>query len=195
MNLPFRKIDPVRSTPTTLRSNYRHYKPDLKSDFNSRCGYCDALDMWKETFYEVDHFVPVVILKTIAKNDYKNLVYSCRSCNNSKRKHWIGSNEKIHNNGKEGFIDPCDKKYAKLFHRNQDGAIKYKVGNSLAEWMYKKLKLFKKDHALIWKVTSIYLRLTDIDNIPNLSPLQIDEKNKLNDLFRKYLTLLIQTRI
>lgn len=196
---PFREKNPSRSTPQKIKANYRDYKPELKKDFNSRCGYCDSLEMdtWRETYYEIDHFVPVTIIRNIKKNDYHNLVYSCRSCNNAKRKHWYGNDENIHNNGKEGFIDPCQKEYAELFYRNDDGEIKYKKNNPIAQWIHEKLKLYKKDHALIWKISlidSILSEIEELDKISKLSEAHKKLQTQLLQLFREYLIMLRKHR-
>ena len=41
----------------------------------------------------------------ISPTEYSNLVYSCRSCNNSKRAKWPTGDENVHNDGEQGFID------------------------------------------------------------------------------------------
>lgn len=197
MNYPFREKHPTRSTSIKSKNDYKSYKPQLKIDFNSRCGYCDSLDTWKETYYEVDHFVPKSILIKIKENDYQNLVYSCRSCNNAKRKQWYGFDENVHNNGKEGFIDPCKQEYADLFYRTKNGDIKYKAGNEIAKWIYEKLQLYKQDHALIWKISRIDFILNEIDEIEKKRTLSQTEKeleSQLLKIFREFLKLLVDQR-
>ena len=112
----FRKKMPVRRDNAPDVKTYHEYKPLLREDFHERCGYCGDHEFYRDSFYEVDHFVP----KTLAperEKDYSNLVYSCRTCNNSKRAKWPTQKADKPNNGKEGWIDPCDNEYSKQFER------------------------------------------------------------------------------
>jgi len=104
----FRETTPKRRTDFKHKK-YSSYKKELREDFGGRCGYCNDPDSYRDTFYETDHFVPKKYLKTISENDYGNLVYACRHCNNAKRDKWPTKDEEKHNNGQEGFIDPCSK--------------------------------------------------------------------------------------
>ena len=58
----FRKITPTRRDNVPAGKKYQEYKPLLREDFHQRCGYCGDHDYFRETFYEIDHFVP----KTLA---------------------------------------------------------------------------------------------------------------------------------
>src|SRR5690606_31407481 len=116
----FRKYTPKRRYIKTVVNSYREYRDELKKDYKYRCGYCDDSDIWRTVWFEIDHFVPQKYLKTIKETDYSNLVYACRSCNNSKRAHWPTGDELIHNQNDEGFIDPCEDDYGKQFGRNLD---------------------------------------------------------------------------
>lgn len=108
----FRKTIPARRASVPAYKAHNEYKPLLREDFHQRCGYCGDHDFFRDTYYEVDHFVPKKHLVKISPIEYSNLVYSCRSCNNSKRAKWPTKNEDVHNDGKQGFIDPCDSAYA-----------------------------------------------------------------------------------
>ena len=106
MTEDFRHRTPKRRENPEAKNHYSDYKPELREDFNERCGYCGDHDFFRQSYYEIDHFVPRKKLKVIALNDYSNLVYACRSCNNAKRAKWPTGDEKVHNDGKVGFIDP-----------------------------------------------------------------------------------------
>ena len=121
--MDFRHKTPSRRVNSPTKSDYKKYRKELREDFNERCGYCGDHDFFRQTYYEIDHFVPQDKLKTISPNEYSNLVYSCRSCNNSKRAKWPTNDEHVHNDGRIGFIDPCDPKYAEQFQRGADGSI------------------------------------------------------------------------
>ena len=84
--IPTRRFDPKSV------SDYHQYKEDLREDFKCRCGYCNDHDYFRTTDYQIDHFVSRTQMKRIELTDYSNLVYSCRSCNNSKRAKWPTGN-------------------------------------------------------------------------------------------------------
>lgn len=84
----FRKITPARRESVPVYKTHNEYKPLLREDFHQRCGYCGDHEFFRDTYYEVDHFVPKKSLVNISPTEYSNLVYSCRSCNNSKRAKW-----------------------------------------------------------------------------------------------------------
>lgn len=184
--LPFRNKTPSRRSITTAVASYRDHKKDLQIDFNYRCGYCNAIDSWKLTYFEVDHFIPEAILTIKTNTDYSNLVYSCRSCNNAKRKQWPSKDENIPNQNDEGFIDPCEKEYEEQFYRTADGEIKYQT--KLGEWIYFALKLHKPQHKIIWNLEQLD---TMIDEMQKLSTsIEDTELSKrllgLHERFRDY---------
>jgi hypothetical protein len=152
------------------KNSYRDHKPDLKIDFQSRCGYCNSIDEWRIAYYEIDHFIPEDILTIKSLSDYSNLVYACRSCNNAKRKKWPTKNENIPNQNDEGFIDPCDDNYNANFSRKETGEIEYLT--PLGKWMYYALKFHKPQHKIIWNLD----RLREMNN----------EIEKLNDVLKNH---------
>lgn len=179
----FRKETPKRRNILTVVSNYSEHREDLKKDYKSRCGYCDDVDTWRIFWYELDHFVPKKYLKTIKETDYSNLVYSCRSCNNSKRAHWPTLDEKVHNRNNEGFIDPCDDNYDKQFSRTIDGRIKHET--DLGEWMYYKLKLHKPQHEVIWQIESLDNLIEECERL--LALIESDVlKDRVLNLYKQY---------
>ncbi len=151
--MDFRTHTPHRRNNPTPVKCCSAAKPELREDFHSRCGYCNDHDFFKETYYEADHFIPRGMLKTISQVDYKNMVYSCRSCNNAKRSKWPTKDEMSHNNGKIGFVDPCNEEYSKQFERLPDGTIV--PITDLGEWMWDAMKLYNSSHRIIWQLEQL----------------------------------------
>lgn len=149
----FRKITPARRESVPVYKTHNEYKPLLREDFHQRCGYCGDHEFFRDTYYEVDHFVPKKSLVNISPTEYSNLVYSCRSCNNSKRAKWPTGDENIHNDGKQGFIDPCDDAYAAQFERLADGSI-HSI-TDLGDWMWSALNFGNPAHRVRWKLEEI----------------------------------------
>ena len=179
----FRKTAPARRSNAPEGKKYHVYKALLREDFHQRCGYCGDHDFFSETFYEIDHFVPQKIAEE-RKNDYSNLVYSCRACNNSKRAKWPTGNAKKPNNGKEGWIDPCDLKYAEQFERLSDGSVKSKT--VLGLWMWKALTLGNPIHRLKWTLEQLRLELLKTDAMEIDDPIELKQIKELNSRYRRF---------
>lgn len=179
----FRKITPARRDNTPKGKKYNAYKPLLRKDFHQRCGYCGDHDFFSDTFYEIDHFVPKK-LDDKRKNDYTNLVYSCRSCNNSKRAKWPTGDVQKPNNGKEGWIDPCDTSYSDQFERIADGSVKSKT--VLGQWMWTALTLGNPIHRLKWILEQIRFELKETDSLVIEDVDQLKKLKELNARYREY---------
>lgn len=179
----FRKTPPARRTSVPVYKVHNEYKPLLREDFHQRCGYCGDHDFFRDTYFEVDHFVPKKHLKTISPLEYSNFVYSCRSCNNSKRSNWPTKDENVHNDGKQGYIDPCDPAYAEQFERLADGSI-HPITN-LGDWMWSALNLGNPAHRVRWKLEEVWILLNELDKLNIDSPEELKIKDKLNSLYRK----------
>ena len=180
---PFRNKTPKRRDIKTVVARYSDHRDELKKDYESRCGYCDDVDTWRTVWFEIDHFVPQKYLNTISETDYSNLVYACRSCNNSKRANWPTEDELVHNNNDEGFIDPCDDEYDKQFVRCINGRIIHQT--QLGKWMYYKLKLHKPQHEIIWKIEELDNLIEECENV--LTTIDNDAlKDKVLGLYREY---------
>lgn len=160
-----RESTPKRRPCPREVSRYNEHKDDLREDFNGKCGYCDDEDKWTggKRFFHVDHFVPQKHLKAISDKEYSNLVYSCFFCNNSKRSDWPTNDEHLHNNGREGYIDVCLPEYDAQFYRSREGEIFSKT--DLGEYMYRKLKLFLRRHAVIWNMGRLHKQVLEIKEI------------------------------
>ena len=144
--MAFRKTHPSRTTEVVAQNDYRRYRDQLRQDFNCRCGYCDDRDAPRTERFEIDHFVPQKVDSSL-ETVYSNLVYACRSCNNSKSAKWPTNNPLEPNNGREGWIDPCDSSYANQFERGKYGEII--ATTELGKWMYNELKLWKPQHEIL----------------------------------------------
>ena len=187
----FRKRHPSRTTEIVAQSDYRKFREQLRKDFNCRCGYCDDRDIPRAEGFEIDHFVPQKVDSSLG-TVYSNLVYACRSCNNSKRAKWPTNNPLEHNNGREGWIDPCDKSYADQFERGNYGEII--ATTELGEWMYNELKLWKPQHEILQcyeeienAIQELHAYLKDSDNADNLKILLKLYKKKDEILDRLYI--------
>ena len=161
--MPFRDFTPKRRNITTAVTTHRDHKENLRIDFKYRCGYCNSPDSWKLTYYEIDHFIPEDILTIMCNTDYRNLVYACRSCNNSKRKKWPTKDENLSCANDEGWVDPCDDTYNSHFSRQQDGTIKYET--ALGKWMYTALQLHKPQHAVIFNLEQLEHLIHEMEEI------------------------------
>jgi len=180
----FRKVKPVRRNDVPELGSYREYKPLLREDFHQRCGYCGDHDFFGETFYEIDHFVPKIMLNTIVETDYSNLVYACRSCNNFKRAKWPTGDELVHNNGMVGFVDPCCEEYPTHFKRMNDGSIRSKT--ELGQWMWKNLNMGNPAHRLKYKLEELRIVLKELDDIEVEDKEQLKRIKDMNAEYRSY---------
>lgn len=181
--IPFRKETPKRREIKTVVSKYSDHREELRKDYKHRCGYCNDIDIWRTVWFEIDHFVPQKYLKTIKYTDYSNLVYACRSCNNSKRDHWPTEDELVHHNNDEGFIDPCNDEYQIQFERFENGRIIYQT--QLGKWMYYKLKLHKPQHEIIWQIEELDNLIEECESV--LKTIDNDIlKDKVLGLYREY---------
>jgi hypothetical protein len=165
---PFREHIPIRRQIVRAVTHYSEHKVDLKIDFRNRCGYCNDHDSWRKTWYEIDHFVPKEFLKELTEASYSNLVYSCRSCNNSKRAKWPTKSETESIIDDTGFLDPCHKDYNDQFERTNLGRIRYLT--NLGEWMFKALKLDKPHHEVVWNIEQADILIDEIESLLLLTP-------------------------
>lgn len=159
----FRDYTPERRNITTIVAKYNDHKEDLQIDFKKRCGYCNSPDSWKLTYYEIDHFIPEHILTIKSNTDYSNLIYACRSCNNSKRKKWPTNDENIPNANDEGWVDPCNKTYNSHFSRRPDGTIMFET--NLGKWMYTSLKLHKPQHQVVYNLEQLDTLIKELEDL------------------------------
>jgi len=156
---PFRETTPIRRANRAECQHYSTYLKTLREDFKERCGYCDDSDTLRIRSYTIDHFVPQNpsgFAHTIKSNYYYNLVYACRYCNSAKTNKWPSLDATIHHNGKEGFIDPIEEDYTKLYKRSKTGKITPSDDtNDLAIHIIDELKLWLPIHERMWKLEKI----------------------------------------
>lgn len=153
---PARRVKPTKKP----RTNWTAHKPDLQTDFNNHCGYCHSYDGFRNTYYEVDHFVPKELIKknnwAISLVTYSNLVYSCKFCNNNKLNIWPSNSPTVFRIRSKGFVDPCNIDYDKHFYRTNKGAIKGKT--PLGKWMATKaFKFDERERSIIvlWNLNTL----------------------------------------
>ncbi|AXX96339.1 HNH endonuclease [Arcobacter ellisii] len=188
--IPFRKKKPLRRDNVPIVSTYKQHISFLMEDFNNKCGYCDDSYTWRTMWYEIDHFIPQKKFPHRDPTEYKNLVFACRSCNNSKRAKWPTLNESLSHDGIQGFIDPCDEEYDKQFERKKDGSIKFKT--NLGKWMFHNLKLHRPQHQIIWLIEQLDQNISELESLSvSISDEQVrakiqDNLNKLLLSYRKY---------
>ena len=179
----FRIVTPKRQEIKIEVSKYHYHKENLRIDFGYKCGYCNDHEIWRNSFYEIDHFIPKAYLSDKEKTEYWNLVYSCRFCNNSKRAKWPTNDRSIHNNGSVGFIDPCSIEYDEQFERDDFGRII--PTKELGKWMFENLNLGLKRHAIIWQLVKLDETIDLVENLfPNIKNQEI--KDKITNLLFLY---------
>ena len=111
-------------------------------------------------------------LGRISTEDYSNLVYSCKFCNNNKLSKWPSKDADIPILDNKGFVDPCDKNYDIHLYRMTDGGIMWKT--DLGKWMWEiAFKFDERNYSikLLWEVNQIRklvlafaLELSKMDN-------------------------------
>lgn len=146
-----------KRTFTDKYDSYKKYKAPLVTDFNNRCGYCDAIDFWLggSQFYHIDHFKPKSIFPQL-ETEYSNLVYSCPYCNIFKSNDWVAEGDIV-------YIDPCDDSYSVHFYRDRSGNIlpETECGN----YIHKKLHLYLMRHSVIWNLTRLKQLIEEIHHL------------------------------
>lgn len=173
--MSFRRFPPERRPDDVIvvKANYSDYFDELKVDFKSRCGYCGSFDKRRNNDFEIDHFIPQRVLKDTKPNAYKNLVYSCKSCNRSKSGKWISDDEAPSFINDKGFIDPCEKEYDTHFIRHSSGDIIWNSDHG--KWIYRELALFNIQHTIFWLLEDVRNSITECKRI-------IDTKGKTPEL-------------
>lgn len=151
----FRQKDITRNCEKKY-ADYRSYKPHLKKDFNDRCAYCNLKSDLITSFFEIDHFVPKKEYKIMKmyylETDYKNLVYSCRKCNNAKSDQFSGDLS-VNPYENKDFYDPVKIDYNSIFYRDDKGRIKSE--DDLGKRMIESLKLNRPIHSLPWMIEQL----------------------------------------
>jgi hypothetical protein len=195
-----RELHPVRRpvpTNSPKSGKWTEHKPDLQIDFNYQCGYCGSYDGYRHTWFEVDHFIPKSLFLPLGKlstEEYSNLVYSCKFCNNNKSSKWPSDDVDIPHKNNEGFVDPCDKDYDNHLFRLDNGGIMWKT--DLGKWMWKyAFKFDERDYSikLLWEVNQlrklILAYAAQLSKLDTNSQYYRDIKTTAGDLSFKYVLI------
>ena len=182
----FRIVTPKRRENPRRVSHYRSYKNDLKEDFKSCCGYCGDEDSFAGGFrtYHIDHFVPKKSFFNLCDTDYSNLVYSCFYCNSKKSSDWPMNGETVHNDGEEGYIDPCHDNYSIQFKRSESGKIV--PITTLGTYMHSKLNFGLTRHALIWNLSRLSIQITRLNELKESGSLNREQEEFTNQLMDSF---------
>lgn len=179
---------PVR-TAAEPKNSYRLYREQLKTDFNNRCGYCDAPDdvLWARGPYHIDHFAPHSKFSDL-KETYGNLVYACPFCNRAKSDKWHGECADTPNDGCIGFVDPCSHEYDQHLSRSTEGKIV--AVSALGEHIRNELKLKLSRHQMAWQ-SEAFLKLRDridalLEVIPEEDVNEVRLLRKFKELTKHY---------
>ena len=96
--------DNTESKAIVLRSkvesckNYQDYRDILRFDFWYSCAYCSMTEIEATGIgFEIDHYYPIKHNRE-KKNDYNNLMWSCRICNRNKADFNPDEDDKIKGN-------------------------------------------------------------------------------------------------
>ena len=164
MSKQFRKTTPVRTFKKTY-TNYRTYKPYLRSDFNGRCGYTDCPDQWfgGSKCFHIDHFKPKSKFPDL-ENHYSNLVYSCSYVN-------ILKTDDI-----DGMLDPCSAEFNDAFYRDKHGYICANPKSANAVFMHRKLKLGLERYRIVWTLDMLKETLQTLSSVVTSSHTQFSDE-------------------
>lgn len=186
----FRERVPTRSA-VKARKIYRDYKEELRADFGSRCGYCDAFDEYfgGAPGSHIDHFAPKSKFPKL-ETTYDNLVYSCPFCNRAKSNKWIGNDHSVPNNGSRGFVDPCSTEFDQHLARDETGGIVPLT--PLGEYMVSNLNMRLIRHRFIWQAQRLDQLAEKLEElrpvVKNNHPLYSELLESLADIFQEYRT-------
>lgn len=141
----------TRSCPPR-KNDYRDYRSLLRQDFCGRCAYCNSSDSDIAVIpFEIDHFIPKKVCISSDREDlltdYRNLVYSCKKCNNAKGAQHSGELVAEFPTN-QLFYDPVETDYNTVFYRNELGAICSITDKGKRQ--IERLRLFRLFYALAW---------------------------------------------
>jgi len=182
----FRNSHPQRTYSGTRKTNYQDYRTQLAEDFNHRCGYTDCRDMWWAGGFQIDHFAPqkpkVTDPAKLAKftdleTDYRNLVYACPQINRAKSNDWATDDPEKSTNEVMGYYDPCQD-FNVYFERTDTGGIMPKT-DPIAEYMWRKLKLYLRRYEFFWRLDQLHDRLIELHRLHDLSGLPDESRQEI----------------
>ncbi|MFC5468469.1 HNH endonuclease [Cohnella suwonensis] len=184
-NIPFRESHPSR-TCTTQYTDHKRFKPHLRVDFNQRCGYCHANDIYLggATVFHVDHFAPQKKFPDLRLN-YSNLVYSCPYCNRSKSDDWPSTDATQNIANDKGYIDPCGEEYVNNFCRDPQGNIV--PLSPVGIYMHKRLRFGLRRHQILWIIHQIRVTMNELHSELEKKPADYALLTQLASLNKEYL--------
>ena len=167
---PFRKINPSRTYTGPAKGHYRDYRAELAQDFNGRCAYTDCSHKWWADGFHIDHFAPKKPKLTdpgqlaafqAREHLYTNLVYACPQVNRAKSNDWPSEDPDVNVVEGRGYIEPCSD-FNQHFERTDTGAIVPRAGDTVAAYMWQKLRLYLRRYELYWRIDEISLRTKEL---------------------------------
>ncbi len=195
VKLPLRDVNPKRTYQGEELNPYSEYRKILEVDFNNRCGYTHTPDSTfiNKSNFHIDHFAPKSKKRfPHLVNKYSNLVYACSYVNIAKGDDWISDDENVPIVDGKGYIDPCSDDYANHFYRDINGNIFPEENSDVANYMYKRLKLYLSRYGTLWKLDQIKQRIDKmtviIDGLEESDDMEhlADIKLLFADLSREY---------
>jgi hypothetical protein len=86
----------IRTQKPPKYLDYTRYKPFLRVEFQHECIYCEVREpeLGGTQSFCADHYRPQSKFPNL-ENDYSNLLYSCRYCNQWKGNYWPSSIQKL----------------------------------------------------------------------------------------------------
>lgn len=187
---PFRypEVRHSRSQNPGPFSEYRRYKPFLKTEFVRQCVYCRMPDGIKgDDAFGVDHYRPSSKFPEL-RTAYGNLFYSCNTCNRRKGNFWPGEQQRLAG----VFIpNPCDHSMSEhLSYRGVDIEPKSRAGQfvldvlllndsesrSYRRWVVRSIERCLSEAARIMATLVELDRLTAVTTGPALEELLHDRR-------------------
>jgi uncharacterized protein (TIGR02646 family) len=117
-------------------SNYKLYNEFLRKEFNYCCAYCNICEpeIGGSQSFHIDHYQPKIKFPENC-NNYSNLFYSCRYCNQYKGQFW--PTEEQFQLGKF-ILNPCEHDVEDHFEHSE---IIWKAKSPTGFWNLEKLRL------------------------------------------------------
>lgn len=181
-----------RRTGLEQRS-YNDYGPELREDFHHMCGYCGKGEAVTKKGFEIDHFVPQILAPDLT-NCYRNLVYSCFTCNRKKGAKWPTKDATLAHNGTIGICDPATEEFDLHLKRDADGKII--SCSAVGEYMLKKAFRFdKRPTEIVWKAMQIIEMKQDLrSRWETLAPGEKDEYMQLDEELESLLGYIFENK-
>jgi len=142
--------------------------------------------MWWAGGFQIDHFAPqnpkindaVKLAKfSDLETEYQNLVYSCPQINRAKSNDWATDDPEVPTTEAMGYYDPCQD-FNEYFERTDSGGIIPKA-DPIAEYMWRKLKLYLRRYEFFWRLDQLHDRLIELHRLHDLPGLPDESKQEI----------------